>query len=74
MSVQLLHAAVEHAQRHGARNIEGYPIDADARNVAAAFAWTGTQRAFEMAGFSECAQRSPTRPIMRRRCVQSTFL
>lgn len=65
LSVALLHGAVTHARKHGARIVEGYPVDAGGRSIPAAFAWTGIQRAFEAAGFRECARRSPTRPIMR---------
>ncbi|MGH8494774.1 MAG: GNAT family N-acetyltransferase [Gammaproteobacteria bacterium] len=65
LSVEMLRGAVDYAQRSGAKIVEGYPVDAEKRGVPAAFAWTGTQRAFEAAGFKECARRSPTRPIMR---------
>jgi GNAT superfamily N-acetyltransferase len=67
LSVELLRAAVEYARKQGAGIVEGYPVDASGRKVPAAFAWTGTQRAFLAAGFEECARRSPTRPIMRSR-------
>ncbi len=65
LSVGLLRGAIDYARRCGAQIVEGYPVDADGRSVPAAFAWTGTRRAFEKAGFKECARRSPTRPIMR---------
>lgn len=64
VAVGLLQAAVEHAKEHGARIVEGYPIDAhdDAPPV---FLYTGTASAFKQAGFKEVARRSPTRPIFR---------
>lgn len=66
LSSQLLHAAVEHAQRQGGRIVEGYPVDPQGgRAVPAAFAWTGIAKVYESVGFSEVARRSSTRPIMR---------
>ncbi len=65
LSVKLLDAAVRFAASHGARIVEGYPTDADAK-AADAFVWTGLATAFERAGFAEVARRSRTRPIMRR--------
>ncbi len=67
VSVQLLKASVDHARRHGARFIEGYPVEPRQATTADAFVWTGTAAAFRRAGFREVARRSPTRPIMRRR-------
>lgn len=65
VSVQLLRAAREFAGQHGARIVEGYPVEPYASNMPAAFAWTGTASAFLKAGFKEVARRSRTRPIMR---------
>lgn len=68
LSRALIEAAVAHARRHGARVVEGYPVD-PARPVgrmADAFVWTGLRSAFLAAGFDEVARRSPTRPIVRR--------
>jgi GNAT superfamily N-acetyltransferase len=61
----LLRAAVEHVRASGGRVVEGYPVEPKAESVPAAFAWTGFAAAFTGAGFTECARRSPTRPIMR---------
>jgi len=61
----LLKAAVAHARSQGAQILEGYPTEPGEKNIPAAFAWTGIPKAFEAAGFSEVARRSPTRPIMR---------
>ena len=62
---RLLQAAVEHARRAGATIVEGYPVDAEESEPAAAL-WHGTLSAFETAGFKEVARRSPRRPIVRR--------
>jgi GNAT superfamily N-acetyltransferase len=63
VSGALLDAAVEFARKHGARIVEGYPVDKS--EVPAVFAWTGLASAFRKAGFVEAARRSETRPIMR---------
>ncbi len=62
---RLLGAAVDYAARHGARIVEGYPVEPRSGAVPDAFAWTGTVSAFRRAGFVEALRRSPTRPIMR---------
>jgi GNAT superfamily N-acetyltransferase len=67
LSVQLLRAAVEHVKKQGGSMVEGYPVEPKAAaSIPAAFAWTGLASAFLAAGFTECARRSETRPIMRR--------
>lgn len=66
LTVRLLRGAAEHAAAHGARIVEGYPVEPASPNVPPPFAWTGIASAFERAGFHEVARRSPTRPIMRR--------
>ncbi len=65
LTVKLLRAAVRYAAVHGARIVEGYPVEVKGR-TAAAFAWTGFASAFRAAGFREVDRRSPTRPIMRK--------
>jgi GNAT superfamily N-acetyltransferase len=65
VSVELLRAAVAHAKRHGARIVEGYPVEPKQDRMPDAFAWFGLASAFQRAGFEEVARRSPTRPIMR---------
>ena len=66
LSVLLLDAAARFAAARGARVVEGYPVDPPSGTTADAFAWTGLRSAFARAGFTECARRSPGRPIMRR--------
>lgn len=66
VTVQLLRAALRQVRRSGGRMVEGYPVVAKPYHTSStAFAWTGFARAFESAGFKDCAAR--TRPIMRRR-------
>ena len=67
LTTKLLDAAAAYARKHGARIIEGYPVDPKpgTRSVDV-FVWTGLASAFRKAGFEEVQRRSPTRPIMRR--------
>ncbi len=62
----LLAAAAEHARAHGARILEGYPVDPRGA-TADAWLYTGLASTFARAGFDEAARRSPTRPVMRKR-------
>jgi GNAT superfamily N-acetyltransferase len=66
LSAQLLQAAAKYAQGHGAKLLEGYPIEPRRRHVPDVFAWTGFASAFRKAGFQEVARRSRTRPFMRK--------
>ena len=65
VATQLLAAAARYAHSQGAAIVEGYPVEPKEKDIPPAFAWTGVPKAFERAGFRECARRSPTRPIMR---------
>jgi GNAT superfamily N-acetyltransferase len=65
VSTRLLRAAAAHAQAHGARLLEGYPVEPRQSSLPDAFAWTGLASAFRKAGFREVVRRSGTRPIMR---------
>jgi GNAT superfamily N-acetyltransferase len=65
VSLQLLQAAIDYVKRWGGKIVEGYPVEPKKESTPAAFAWTGFSSAFKQAGFTECARRSPTRPIMR---------
>jgi len=62
--VPLLKGAVEYAKKHGAKIIEGYPIDPKKR-LPAPFVFTGLESVFHKSGFVEVMRRSETRPIMR---------
>jgi hypothetical protein len=66
LTAPLLDAAVKFAGKHGAKIVEGYPVDPRSGTMADPFAWTGFASAFRKAGFEEVARRSPARPIMRR--------
>jgi GNAT superfamily N-acetyltransferase len=48
----LLGAAVAYAREHGARILEGYPVQTGGSRMASASAYTGTAGMFERAGFS----------------------
>jgi GNAT superfamily N-acetyltransferase len=63
--LELLRAALRHAESQGARIVEGYPIEARQDRMPDVFAFPGIAAAFRRAGFKEVARRSPTRPIMR---------
>ncbi len=65
MTAKLLAAATRFAHEHGAKILEGYPVEPK-RDQADAFVYTGLASAFRKAGFKEVARHSPTRPIFRR--------
>jgi GNAT superfamily N-acetyltransferase len=65
VSTQLLKGAVEFATKHGARIVEGYPVEPMTDKMPDPFLWHGVPSAFKAAGFKEVARRSETRPIMR---------
>jgi GNAT superfamily N-acetyltransferase len=66
LSVALIEGAVAHARAHGARIIEGYPVEPKRGRMPPVFAFTGLAAAYRKARFKEVARRSATRPIMRR--------
>lgn len=65
ITVALLRAAVDYAKGHGARIVEGYPVEPKEGRSPDAFVWTGLASTFRRAGFVEVLRRSETRPIMR---------
>jgi GNAT superfamily N-acetyltransferase len=65
VTVKLLTAAVGFAQQHGAKIVEGYPVEPKKDAIADISAYTGLESAFRQAGFVEVLRRSETRPIMR---------
>ena len=65
LMVKLLKAAVEYAREHGAKIVEGYPIEAKESNLPSVSSFTGIASAFTEAGFVEVLRRSERRPIMR---------
>ena len=72
VATALLAAAVAFAREHGARVIEGYPVDNEGAHLPPGAAYTGTAAMFERAGFAEAAPTtSNARPgnarvVMRR--------
>jgi GNAT superfamily N-acetyltransferase len=65
VSLQLLQAALDYAQEHGARIVEGYPVEPKKGSTPDVFAYTGLVSMFLQLGFVEAARRSETRPLMR---------
>ena len=65
ITIHLLNEAVHFAAEHGAKIVEGYPIDPSTDQYPDAFAYIGTASAFRQAGFKEIMRRSEKRPIMR---------
>ncbi len=65
MMVKMLEAAVEYAREHGAKIVEGYPIEAQGKNLPPVSNFTGVVSAFFQAGFVEVERRSERHPIMR---------
>jgi len=61
--VPLLTAAVEYARAHGAKIVEGYPVEPTKR-LSGDRGYTGVVSAFRRAGFVEVLRRG-ARPIMR---------
>jgi GNAT superfamily N-acetyltransferase len=60
----LLEAAVEHARAHGARAVEGHPLDEGRRELMASEAYVGVTSMFAKAGFTEVERRG-VRPLYR---------
>lgn len=67
LTVRLLRAACEYAKQNGGKIVEGYPVEPKQDEAPDVFVWTGLAAAFRKAGFKECARRSETRPIMRKK-------
>ncbi|KRT76662.1 MAG: N-acetyltransferase GCN5 [Armatimonadetes bacterium CSP1-3] len=60
----LLRAAVDYAKRHGARIVEGYPIEVGGR-LSGYSGFTGVASTFRKTGFVEVSRASVRQPIMR---------
>ena len=65
LSAIMLQAAVKYASQHGARIVEGYPIEPKKDRTPDIYAFTGITSTFKKLGFQEVARRSESRPIMR---------
>ncbi len=64
LGARLLQAAVEHARNHGARIVEGYPIDIAVKKASSNELFHGALSTFLDAGFAEVARPAPSRPIV----------
>lgn len=64
LNARLLDAAVRHAREHGARVVEGYPIDTDAKKTSTNELFHGALSTFLGAGFTEVARPGAARPIV----------
>ena len=60
----LLAAALAACKRHGARVVEGYPVDSASR-ASAAFAWTGPRSIFDQRGFRAVPTPPTAKPLVR---------
>ena len=67
LSVALLEAAAQYAQKKHATILEGYPSVVGKPDVPVPFIWTGTETAFMRAGFVAVARPTKSRVIARRR-------
>ena len=65
VTVALLKAAVAYAASHGARIVEGYPVEPKKDSMPEVYAFTGMASAFRKTGFVEVLRRSESRTIMR---------
>lgn len=62
---RLLRAAIDFARSHGARLVEGYPVDpAEGRRKSANELYRGVVSTFERAGFRQVARPTPDRAIV----------
>lgn len=64
VTVELLKAGVEYARQHGAKVLEGYPVE-PASQKPDPWVYVGLAAAFRKAGFVEVARHKESRPIMR---------
>lgn len=60
----LLDAAIAHARSHGARLVEGYPVDLGVKKASSNELFHGALSTFVAAGFEEVARPAPSRPIV----------
>lgn len=65
LMAKLLRAAVAYAGNHGAKIVEGYPVEGGKMLPGGTKAYVGIVSAFRSAGFVEVLRRSPRQPIMR---------
>jgi GNAT superfamily N-acetyltransferase len=63
---ELLAAAVDFAERRGARAVEGYPVDTNGTKQNSGSLYHGTLTGFLAAGFAEVARRGQHQVLVRR--------
>ncbi|MCX6112964.1 MAG: GNAT family N-acetyltransferase [Proteobacteria bacterium] len=63
----LLEHALKALKKHGAKIVEGYPVNpySYGKNIPAAFAWTGTQSLFKKAGFKVVGNKGDSKERVR---------
>ncbi len=64
LTEQLARAAVRHARENGARAVEAYPTDTEARKSTSAV-YLGLASTFRRLGFEEVQRKAPEKPMMR---------
>lgn len=62
----LISAATEHARKHGARIVEGYPVEPEPGKKSASSGYLGAASTYERAGFKEAARPKERVRIMRK--------
>jgi len=60
----LLEGGIAYAKKHGAKRVEGYPVDKTGPQNDDNL-WFGTKGMFDQAGFEVIARRKPARPVVR---------
>ena len=60
----LLEGGIAYAKKHGAKLLEGYPVDKKGPQNDVNL-WFGTKGMFDQAGFEVIARRKPARPVVR---------
>ncbi len=62
----LIKAATDYAKKHGARIVEGYPVEPDPAKKSSSSGFMGTASAYEKAGFKEVARPKERVRVMRK--------
>jgi GNAT superfamily N-acetyltransferase len=65
VAAALLRGAVDLARRHGARIVEGYPVDPSVRATGSSGLYQGPLSMYLHAGFTEVVRPSESRSIVR---------
>jgi GNAT superfamily N-acetyltransferase len=66
----LLEAGIDYARENGAERLEAYPVDPDGQRVPGAYAYLGTRKLFESAGFKVVATRQAAGAKRARRVMR----